>query len=80
MTALNQEPAMWKRNVSLQSSREHQALPVLPAQSRALVKPNCWFTPLPLWSTDPQPTVVDVSVASPGALRSARGRNLICMW
>jgi hypothetical protein len=36
-----QEPAMQKRPASLYPAFERPALPVLPAQSRALMRPNC---------------------------------------
>jgi hypothetical protein len=40
-TATNKEPAMRKRQASLYPSSERPALPVLPAQSRFLARPNC---------------------------------------
>jgi hypothetical protein len=40
-TATHKEPAMRKRKASLFSSSECAALPVLPAQSRFLMRPNC---------------------------------------
>jgi hypothetical protein len=40
-TATNKEPAMRKRQASLNPSSEGPALPILPAQSRFLVRQNC---------------------------------------
>jgi hypothetical protein len=40
-TATNEEPIMRKRKASLNPSSERPALPVSPAQSRSLVRPNC---------------------------------------
>jgi hypothetical protein len=40
-TATNEEPIMRKRKASLNPSSERPALPLSPAQSRSLVRPNC---------------------------------------
>ena len=40
-TATNKGPTMRKRKASLSPASEYPALPVLPAQSRVLVRPNC---------------------------------------
>jgi hypothetical protein len=39
--AMNEGPTMRKRKASLSPASEYPALPVLPAQSRVLVRPNC---------------------------------------
>jgi hypothetical protein len=39
--ATNEGPTMRKRKASLSPASEYPALPVLPAQSRVLVRPNC---------------------------------------
>jgi hypothetical protein len=40
-TATHKGPTMRKRQASLSPASEYPALPVLPAQSRALMRPNC---------------------------------------
>jgi hypothetical protein len=59
---------MRKRKASLHPSAERLVLPVLPARSRVLVRPNCRAVPGPSLPLEPQSQDLRTGSSSTGSL------------